>query len=73
MNLTVCREHGRSPCTCHPDATHRHYNGRTGGWREHYGHAHSIIAPDGVNTHCTHEGCDYRGKVGSMVTIRWAW
>jgi len=68
--MTTCREHGPSPCRCHPDGTHKHYVSRTG-WREYRGHSHDVlIALDGRRTYCTHDGCDYTGIFDSVpVTI----
>jgi hypothetical protein len=72
VTMTVCREHGASTCTCHPTATHKHYSARTG-WREHPGHSHGIlIAANGRDTYCYHDGCTYTGRYDPIpVTIKY--
>lgn len=62
----TCREHGPSACTCHPDATHKHYRAATG-WSEYRGHSHGVlVAENGVDTYCYHDGCTYSGTFDPM-------
>lgn len=70
--VKICREHGPSPCRCHPDATHRHFASRTFKWTEYQGHSHNVLVTlGGRDTYCTHDGCAYTGTYDpNPVTIR---